>query len=245
VRSLWPREHGAYGQLGFPLATGLSVTWPNAAALLVAGASLLLFFAHEPALVGFGRRGQRAREEDGRRAVRLCAGMCALAGIFGATGLWLGPRPARAGALIAAALGAALTGAIALRKEKTVGGELIAAAAMTSAGFVTALAAGAPWSLAATIWSAWLLAFAAAIFPVRATVVSAGLLARLLPTLAAIAAATFILPRRFAAAAAPLFAVSLLLAVRPPPMKQMTRAGWMLMIAGAATAALLVAGVHR
>ena len=116
---------------------------------------------------------------------------------------------------------------------------------MTSAGFVVALAENLSWSLASFVWGAWLLGFAAAVFPVRATVVSAGVWARLVPTLAAIAAATFVLPKNFAACAAPLFAVSVLLALKPPPMKEMARAGWMLMIAGAATAAALVFQVRR
>ena len=240
VRALWPREHGAFGQLGFPLATALLAARPTAPALLLTGAAIAAFLAHEPALVASGRRGRSAQEQDGARALRwfVLAGLAALA--LGAAGLWLATRPARAGAAIAAVLGSLLAGAVYLKAEKTLAGELIAAAAMTSAGFMVALASNMPWALAAALWETWLLAFAAAVFPVRSMVARAPAAARIVPTLATIAAAAFVLPRDFAACAAPVFAVSLFLALKPPPMKEMTRAGWMLMIAGLLTTIALV-----
>jgi hypothetical protein len=132
VRSLRPREHGAYGQLGFPLLTALLAERPGAAALLLTGAAAAAFLAHEPALVASGRRGQRAREEDGARALRVCLALCLIALALGAAGFWLSPPPARAGAIIAGILGAFLAGAVALGVEKTLPGELVAAAAMTT-----------------------------------------------------------------------------------------------------------------
>src|SRR6267143_5611920 len=72
------------------------------------------------------------------------------------TGLWFAPAAARFGAAIAVALSALLAAAVLLGVEKTLPGELVAAAAMTSAGFVVTLAGGAPWQLAVETWASWL-----------------------------------------------------------------------------------------
>ena len=254
MRSLAPREHGAYGQLGFPLLTALCAAWPRPAGLLFAASAVTLFLAHEPALVAFGRRGERVREEEGGRASRIFLALLAAGCALGVAALWLAPAPARLGAAVAAVLAVLLVGAVALGIEKTLPGELIAAAAMTSAALPVATADGLHWSLAVSIWGAWLFGFAAAVFPVRAVIVehktrapSAGI--RLTGTLLAIGLAAALavageLPPQLVLAAAPLFAASIWIALRPPSMKAMTRAGWTLMGAGALTTVLMVAAVR-
>lgn len=254
VRSLAPREHGAYGQLGFPLLTALCAAWPRPAGLLFAASAVSLFLAHEPALVAFGRRGQRVRQEDGGRALRMFLGLLLAGGALGVTALWLSPGPARLGAAIAAVLAALLTGAVALGVEKTLPGELIAAAAMSSAALPVAAADGLRWVEAVSIWGAWLFGFAAAVVPVRAVIVehqtrAPSARARLAGTLLAIGFAAALaaageLPPRMVLAAAPLFAASIWIALRPPEMKAMTRAGWTLIAAGALTTILMVAAVR-
>src|SRR5262245_28487506 len=69
-----PREHGAYGQLLFPLVTALAVGWPTVAAYGLAVAGIALFVAHEPLLVVMGQRGVRAEREQTRRAWRWLTG---------------------------------------------------------------------------------------------------------------------------------------------------------------------------
>jgi hypothetical protein len=249
VRSLAPREHGAYGQLGFPLLTALCAAWPRPAGLLLAASAALLFLAHEPALVAFGRRGQRVREEEGARALRALLLLLVAGGALGGAGLWLSPGPARLGAAIAAALAALLTGAVARGWEKTLPGELIAAAAMTSAALPVAAADGVRWDRAVSLWGAWLLGFAAAVFPVRAVIVEHKTRAqpaavRMAGTslavgfAAALAAAGELRPG-FVLAVSPLFAASIWMALRPPAVKQMIRAGWTLMAAGLLSAVLM------
>ncbi len=49
MRSLAPREHGAYGQLGFPLLTALCIAVPRLPGILFAAAAAALLLAHEPA----------------------------------------------------------------------------------------------------------------------------------------------------------------------------------------------------
>ncbi len=57
--SLLPKEHGAYGQMAFPLATAFAVAGMNAPALLIGVAVLAGSLAHEPVLVLLGMRGTR------------------------------------------------------------------------------------------------------------------------------------------------------------------------------------------
>jgi len=254
VRSLAPREHGAYGQLGFPLLTALCAARPRPAGLLFAASAVLLFLAHEPALVSFGRRGQRAREEDGARALRFLVALLAVGGALGGAGLWLAPGPARLGAAVAAALAALLGGAVALGVEKTLAGELIAAAALSSAALPVAAASGLPWPAAVSLWGAWVSGFAATVFPVRAVIVehrtqAPSAMLRLSGTLVAIGAAAALaaageMKPRLVLAVAPLFAASIAVALRPPAMKQMTRAGWTLMAAGGLSAVLMTLAVR-
>ncbi len=65
--SLLPREHGAYAELAFPLATGLAAGGPTVAGVAFSLAAVVLFLAHEPAAVMLGRRGARLQLEHGAR----------------------------------------------------------------------------------------------------------------------------------------------------------------------------------
>src|SRR5437762_3573628 len=94
-RSLAPKEHGAYGQLGLPLVTGLAMGRPGVAAAALAVAAAAAFVAHEPLLILAGQRGTRARREEGPRAARRLAVLGAAAAISGGAGLALAPSPAR------------------------------------------------------------------------------------------------------------------------------------------------------
>ena len=63
---MFPKEHGAYGQLLFPLATSLVVAGVTAPALLTAAsAAYAAFMAHEPlSRYCSAARGPRARPRD-------------------------------------------------------------------------------------------------------------------------------------------------------------------------------------
>ncbi|MDE3154816.1 MAG: YwiC-like family protein, partial [Acidobacteriota bacterium] len=90
-----PREHGAYGQLLFPLVTALALGRPGAAALALAAAAIAAFLAHEPLLVLLGQRGTRAARERGPEARHWFTGLAAMAAIAGAAGVRLAPQAAR------------------------------------------------------------------------------------------------------------------------------------------------------
>ncbi len=249
--SLLPREHGAWGQLAMPLATGLALGRPGAAALLLTLGVVLAFLTHEPLLVTLGQRGHRVRDALGSRALRRLAKLGVAAAAAGAAGLVLAPPAARAAALAPAALALPVAPLIARRLEKTTAGELLVAAALSACAAPVALAAGAPaawaWGAAAT----WFASFAAATLPVRATLLWARTKgARELRPLAAVGAAVIgaaaiaagavgalpwpaalgVLPTAVAASAIAL------LRVRP---QRFTTVGWSL-VAASVTALLVV-----
>lgn len=66
--ALLPREHGAYAELVFPLATGLGLARPRLSTLALALAAVAFFLAHEPLAVLLGARGERLRSKLGNRA---------------------------------------------------------------------------------------------------------------------------------------------------------------------------------
>jgi hypothetical protein len=70
---LFPKEHGAYGQLLFPIATAFAVGRISLAGLALAGAGACAFIAHEPLLVLIGRRGPRVARDQRSRALRWLA----------------------------------------------------------------------------------------------------------------------------------------------------------------------------
>ena len=52
--SLLPREHGAYGQLAFPVVSSLALAGVSPSSVLIAGAVVALFVAHEPTACAVG-----------------------------------------------------------------------------------------------------------------------------------------------------------------------------------------------
>ncbi|ABC80266.1 YwiC-like family protein [Anaeromyxobacter dehalogenans] len=254
-RSMLPHEHGAWGQLAMPLLTALAIARPGAAAWLLTAAVVLAFVAHEPLLVVLGQRGRRAVAEDGARARRWLAALGGLAAATGIAGIALAPPVARLALLLPAAL-AALVGVLVWRRlEKTVAGEITVAAALASAGYAVALAAGAEHPAALAALLAWILAFGAATLavqvilvrvrskgaadPGRRHAVLAGLLA-----VAAVALSAAGLPGALALATLPtaLFSIVVCL-VRVSP-KRLRELGWALVGSSAVTLVILVVGLR-
>jgi hypothetical protein len=138
--TLWPREHGAYAQLGVALGSAFALA-PAGRSLgqgLLTGA---LFLASEPALVLLGRRGDPPPGLAGRARARLRL-LAALAGLSGAAA-WIG-RPGALGSLVpAAVLGLCLFGLFLARRERTPAGELLAAWTFAAAALPMALLGGA------------------------------------------------------------------------------------------------------
>jgi hypothetical protein len=95
-----PREHGAYGQLLFPLATALAIGRPGWPAVALALAAIAVFLAHEPLLVLVGQRGLRAARERGSEARRWLAAFAGAAVVCGAAALAGLPAEARVALLL-------------------------------------------------------------------------------------------------------------------------------------------------
>lgn len=247
-RSLAPREHGAYGQLAVPMAAALASAWPGPAALLLAASAWALFFAHEPALVLLGRRGDRVRvEERSRAATRMLVLGAAAAGL-GAAGCLLAPRAVLWAALPPVVLGAVFGFLVALGRERSAGGEVLAAVTLAGVAFPIALASGLQGAAAARAWLVWSLGFVALVPPVRAIGARrrgrSSVLLKLLPAAAAAGIAGALLGAVLApldlVALAPLLLAGAWLAVAPPDPRHLRRVGWTIVGATLLTAGVLV-----
>lgn len=167
-RSLLPREHGAYAELGLPLLSALSIGRPIAPMFLLAAAAVAGFFAYEPLLVLLGQRGARARKEDGARARHRLALLAGLAGVLGAGALALAP-PAARWALAVPALPLLLM-AVLMAKGRATGpaGALVAAAALASVSVPVAAFGGAGRRTALLLGIVWVVGLASYTLAVRA-----------------------------------------------------------------------------
>lgn len=253
MSGLWPKEHGAYAQLAFPLATGLACSgWhPGAAALAVVAAAA--FFAHEPIALLTGLRGARLREALGSAARHrlVLLALVAAGGLLAASVL----VPARAwlGALAPAGFGLLLLPSLGTRRMKTVSGELLAVGAFAATVVPLALSGDVPLAEAVVAAVAWLLAFAPAVFAVHA--IKAALrrrpeelwLLRTAPPVAVLCLAGAVVggwlvpdARELLAAAVPGAAI-LGFVLRPPHPRHLKRVGWSLVAANSVALALLLA----
>ena len=95
VRALLPKEHGAYGQLAFPAVTACASSGVTAATLLLIGAIVGGFLAHEPILILSGRRGERVRVAQRAFALPWLVSLIALTVLAGGAALILMPAPLR------------------------------------------------------------------------------------------------------------------------------------------------------
>jgi hypothetical protein len=166
-----PREHGAYGQLLFPLATALAVGHPSAAACALAAAAIFAFLTHEPLLVLIGQRGSRAAREDRARAWRwllpLAAGFILSSAL---AVMWISDA-ARSLLAVPVVLALSMVLMIVGGQERTTAGELLSALTLSSVSLPIAAASGAPRLVALTVGSVFASASAAATVCVRAVIV--------------------------------------------------------------------------
>lgn len=255
-----PREHGAYGQLGFPLATALLVSGASSGALLLTTAAVAAFLAHEPASVLLGLRGARVKREQRREAlawlvwwttVSIVAALAALAVIPAAAWLWLGLPLAPAVLLGYAALHG---------REKSWYGEVAAACAFSSVAVPVTLASGATIQEAfsvtvpfATLFVTSTLAVRVVILHVRGGGRAGGEVATRRAALAVAAGSAAALALSVAGqwlapaalvASTPGLVGSSLLAVRPPAPARLRIVGWTLVALSLGTAVIIVATLH-
>jgi hypothetical protein len=253
---LFPKEHGAYGQMAFPLATSLIAARPSPGGLLIAATVIAGFLAHEPAAVLLGARGPRERRERGRSAARQLAA-CVCAGAVSALGaLTMMDAAARWTLLYPAVPALTVAAATVLHRETSPLGEVATALAFSAAAVPVARAGGAPMRDALSIAIPFAMLFIATTLAVRVAVlgvrgggdppaVAATRRAVVLLSVAGIAGLgtatiTGVLPAVAGLAAAPGIAVALAIAVRPPHPARLRAVGWTLVAVTMITAGMLI-----
>jgi hypothetical protein len=257
LHGLLPREHGAYFQLGLPLATALAVGGPSPAALWLTGAALSALFLHEPLLLLLGQRGARRSERDGGRAWKWGLALGALGALCLALGT-LGLEPsARHFLALPLILGAEVLLLVWCRQERTLMGELLAAFALSAWAVPVAVAGGLSGSAALTLWGTYGLSFGLATLAVHCVISShrpqapreqlrclgAGTVAFSL-----LAACSWALQARLSAlqvaALLPVGLVALGLCFALPSPRKLRSIGWTLGVAGTLTALLLLGALR-
>jgi hypothetical protein len=254
-----PREHGAYGQLAFPLLTAYVVAGVTVPALLVGASAIAAFLAHEPLLVVAGRRGPRARREAGAPALRWLVATGGIAVVAGVAALLLASPAARPWFLLPLAPALVVAIAVALDREKSAAGELGVALAFSSLAVAVCVAAGATPRMGLAVALAFAAVFVVATLSVRSVIVAvrgggdptrAVLLRAAAVSVAAVAlgalgvaAARGVLP--WAAFLAPLPGVlaSVLVPWFSQPARRLRTVGWVLIAACFTASAILIVGV--
>jgi len=251
-RPLVPKEHGAYFQLGVPLVTALAMGRPTGPACLFALAAMAAFLCHESLLILIGGRGTRARREEGRRAARWMAVLGTLAVACGAAA-WVATAPLGLSFIPLFPLGmTAVVGVlIALRIEKTMMGQVLVGAALSSAALPVAWAAGVDPLCVVTVWIAWIIIAGVQTYAVHSIIPSKKEQVSALPRvafialiLAAVVAVAWWWPWA-ALAIGPTIVLALVWTAMPPDPRRLRRIGWSLAAATLAASAILVVSVRR
>ena len=257
LTSLLPKEHGAYGQIAFPLATACVVGGLSPAGLLFAAAVIAGFLAHEPAAVLLGLRGGRARREMSRSAVHWLTS-CLIIGTAAGAGALLTIAPAARWS-IAVPVVPALLLAIATGRgqDKSLRGEVTAAVAFSAAAVPVSMAGGASAETAAGVAIPFALLFIASTLAVRVVILNvrrggdrraatatrraALFLCGGAAAALAVAAVTGQLSSSVLVSAAPGLLTAAFVAARPPAPIHLRKLGWTLIAVSVITAALVIA----
>jgi hypothetical protein len=246
MRALWPREHGAYAQIGMPIVAALLLAAPSAPSILLALAACLAFLANEPLVILLGHRGERRRDALHTAARRRLAVTAVGAGLAGGAGLLL------ASSTVLAVVGLVAVPSIAMvwlswrRSAHSMVGELVAALTLPGASAPVAVASGTPWQTGLQLWFAWSLGYAATVVavhhvlarrrgPTRADVARIAVLVTM--TLGCLAI-TFMV--RELAIALPLATASTGIAIRSPSPRRLRAIGVGLVAASIVSATLAV-----
>ncbi len=254
---LLPREHGAYGQLLFPIATALVLGDRALAAFAISVASAAAFVGHEAVLTLLGHRGARASRERRRRAT---GWLLACSAVVGALGTWSFERmatAARFSLLLPLVFALLLVPFIWSRREHSTAGEIVAAIGLSSCSVPAALAGGVASTRAVTSWLVFALSFVVATLAVRSIIarirnarIASGDGVRFANRGAAWLAAGVIaislvladrgwMPRAAPIALLPVCALAGGLALFPPHPRHLRTVGWCLVTATVVTAVVL------
>lgn len=169
-RKMIPREHGAYAELLFPVATVLLGGSPTTTTWLFAIAAIAAFLANEPLLVLFGQRGTRIQREDRDRANRALLVFALVAIGAGVAGLLITTRPVQYSVIGPLLLGGLLVMLAIQGLERSMFGEALAAATLSSIAIPLGLSAGLSLGVSLAIAGIWTLTSLMGTAVVRLTV---------------------------------------------------------------------------
>lgn len=154
-RKMVPREHGAYAELLFPIVSVLLGGSPTTATWLLAIGAVACFLANEPLLVLFGQRGTRMQREESDHAKRALLVFLLIALGTGIPGLLLAPTAVQIAVAVPVVLGVGLVMLAIQGLERSMMGEGLAAATLSSIAIPLGLSAGlglGPTLAVAFIW---------------------------------------------------------------------------------------------
>ena len=256
-----PKEHGAYGQVAFPLLTAFGVAGVSTGGLLLSVAVIAAFLAHEPAAIMLGLRGAGARRELGASAIQWLSG-CLVIGIAAGVAGIVDLDPAARRALAIPAIPAVLLILAMIRgREKSWYGETAAALAFAGVSAPVTMPAGASITVALAVAIPFALLFTATTLAVRVVIlrVRGGGDARATAatkirraTLVVSAVATVVIGAVTVAgwlaasvlmASAPGLVTAAIVAARPPAPARLRSLGWTLVAISTLTAMIVVATV--
>jgi hypothetical protein len=211
-------------------------------------AAVAAFLAHEPLLVVLGRRGTRARRQDGKRAERLLALATTFFALAGGFALVLGGE--RWTTLLPTVALTLLSGVFLFyNREKTLAGEIVAAATLSSLALPVGAFSGVAESTAAIVALVWTLGFSLATFSVR-QVIAVGRDHRRRDRLLAVVPSVGVATLAFATirlvpgavlgwSLAPFVVMSAGLSLVPPAPRHLKRVGWSLIATSVLTLVLM------
>jgi hypothetical protein len=246
--ALWPREHGAYAALGFPLAVAHATGSATPSGWLMTLAATAAFVGHEPLLVRLGRRGARARRERGRQAAVWLTATATVAALAATAAVATTPTAARASFALPAALVTTMGVVLAADRERTLFGEVLAAVTFAAFAVPVALAGGTDPHRTWATFLVWCLGAIASTGAVRAIVAHQRAPRSAAARFAATGAATALaiafgalgwLDARATMALMPVLEATGLLALLAPHPRMLRVVGYTLLGANALTAALL------
>ncbi len=252
-----PREHGAYGQIAFPLIAAYAVAGVSTASLLMTVTVIAGFLAHEPAAIVLGQRGGRVKRELGASATRwlvcclavgVAAGLAAVSRLDAVTRWSLAIPAVPAGALMLAMIKG---------REKSWFGEAAAALAFAGAAVPIALAAGASMDMALAVAIPFALLFTTTTLAVRVVILrvrgggdpgaaaatqrAALILSGISTLMMGALAMTGWLASSVLIAAAPGLLTGVTVAVRPPAATRLRSLGWSLVAVSTLTTLIVIA----
>lgn len=251
---MFPREHGAYGQISFPLLTAFAAAGVSGAGLLIAVAAGAAFLAHEPGAILLGQRGARAKRDQGKVAAGWLEACGVIGLIAGATALLAMPAAVRWSIAVPIVPALYLTRAFVAGREKSWGGEVAAALAFAGTAVPVCLTAGASLTTAAAVAVPFALLFISSTLAVRvvilrvrgggdpraaaATRLAAFILGGAAAAGLALAESAGVLPAGILLAAAPGLITASAVAARPPSPARLRTLGWTLVAVSVVTAVI-------